>query len=71
MQRFFAEKQSPQGESLPKLTEVDFLKVLAGDKKKMGNNTINFVFIQQLGKVVIEAVTEQEMMSEARRQGWL
>lgn len=42
---------------------------LLQDKKRSSKNMVNFIFIRKPGEVVIEAVSVQDILREARRQG--
>lgn len=52
-----------------KKTDVEIL--LRKDKKRSSKDKVNFVFVKAPGKVVVEQVSVEEIVAEAKRQGWV
>lgn len=51
---------------------ADTLKNLAlADKKSLGKNELDFVFVKNEGNVFCEKVTVDDFIAEAKRQGWI
>lgn len=55
----------------PRLDESRLGTLLTHDKKSLGSGRIRFVFLESVGKPLLEDVTIDEVVVEATRQGWL
>jgi 3-dehydroquinate synthase len=49
----------------------EFEKLVLADKKSTGQRKLDFIFIEKCGTARIEKVSIDEMVTEARRQGWV
>lgn len=53
------------------IPEREALGLLRKDKKRDGTSTVLFVFLARPGKVRLESVRIDEVLTEGRRQGWV
>lgn len=54
-----------------KMDSASLYQKLLADKKMLPEQKIDFVFAKNIGQVVVESVLVDEVVQEARRQGWL
>lgn len=65
----FLEKKFPQRPA--KMSRDAFVTHLRRDKKNQPDGNLNFVWIEDRGKVVSQKISESEILAEAQRQGWV
>ncbi len=58
-------------EKVPKLNSQRVYDLLLQDKKSEGKANLSFIFLKGIGKPIRLRVSVQEVLNEAKRQGWL
>jgi 3-dehydroquinate synthase len=53
------------------LSAKAFTSILSADKKRSGRDDVTFIFLRKFGKVERRSVPIAEIVSEAKRQGWI
>ncbi|MCC6136990.1 MAG: hypothetical protein IT287_00020 [Bdellovibrionaceae bacterium] len=53
------------------LSEESLRNLLLADKKSFGSNELDFVFVKNEGQVFCQRVSVDELVIEAKRQGWV
>ena len=56
--------------SLKKIPSAKFKKFLEKDKKRNKKSEVDFIFIQRPGNVIIQSVSQTDILKEAKKQGW-
>lgn len=52
-------------------TKDELRGLLSADKKSVGNNELDYVFVKNEGNVFCKKVTVDDLITEAARQGWI
>ena len=55
----------------PQLTSQRLEKMVKQDKKSVGGESLNFVFLEDLGQPLRKKVSIRDLVQEAERQGWV
>jgi 3-dehydroquinate synthase len=61
----------PKEQKKFRLRETVLMKGLRADKKRSASNKIRFLFVRAPGEVFAQVVTMEQLVHEAKRQGWL
>ena len=64
----FKEKCDPNGRTMTPIPLSTFIELLKADKKSLDSKNLHFIFVESLGKVRVEAVSAEALVSEAKRQ---
>ena len=56
---------------IKKISSVKFKKLLERDKKRNKDSNVDFIFINRPGNVIIQPVSQKDILEEAKRQGWV